>query len=105
MSNNGATPRQLNTIKVNANLGSIAASVAAIKLYDFAYRPEHPKAWIGVLSRDLEESELFEVQSWLRLMASSAYDTITHYTPAMRILAYFERGQDAAMFKLVWGGE
>lgn len=97
---------------------SVAASVAAritsagvmgrinaIRLFDYAFKPDHPQGWQHITTRDLADSELFDVQAWLRLMTSSDYDTITHYTPAMRMLVYFERSQDAAMFKLAWGGE
>lgn len=76
-----------------------------LRLFNYAYNPEHPALWHSVTTRDLEEAELFEVQGWLRLMTSGKYDTITHYTPAMRLCVYCERSQDAAMFKLAWGGQ
>ncbi|WP_156359713.1 hypothetical protein [Sphingomonas sp. Leaf28] len=76
-----------------------------LKLWDYAYEPQHPDDWTTVKTRDLEEGELFEVHKWLRLMSNQPYDTITHYTPALSMLVYFERTQDAAMFKLAWGGE
>lgn len=82
---------------------SVTARVRPIKLIDFALQPAHPASWMPITTRDLEVNEIFEVQGWLRLMAGGAYDTITHYMPAIRMLSFFERNQDAAIFKLTWG--
>lgn len=127
MSNNTTPPSTAGIVSIPATPAfaqayaaqvSVAASVAAtvtsagvmgrinaIRLFDYAFKPDHPQDWQHITTRDLKDEELFDVQAWLRLMISSDYDTITHYTPAMRMLVYFERSQDAAMFKLAWGGE
>lgn len=95
-----------NNIIWHTPASSFARSISnQLRLYDYAYTPDHPALWHNVTTRDLQDMELFEVQSWLRLMTSGNYDTITHYTPAMRLSVYCERSQDAAMVKLVWGGK
>lgn len=84
---------------------AVGGALRQYRLYDYAFTPTHPDGWTVSISRDLDEQELIEAQQWLWQMAQGQFHLITHYTPALRLLVFCERSQDAAMFKLSWGGE
>lgn len=73
--------------------------------YDYNLQPPHPDEWIKYATRDLTEKELHEVQMWLWRMAQHRWTCVTHYTPALRLLIYFESARDAVGFRLAWAGE
>lgn len=64
----------------------------------------HPEGWTRIESRYVTDSEVFEVNDWLRGMTQGRYDIAMANRPHQHMVLFFEEVKDAVWFKLTWGG-
>lgn len=65
----------------------------------------HPHDWTLVETRWLTEDETFDINEWLRGMATSDYDIVAGNQAPHYLSVYFAKKADAVWFKLAWGGK
>lgn len=75
----------------------------AHRVIDYQFEPPIPAGWTRLVTRELSAIETIETQLWCSRMTGGRWCSVLWYTPCHRQLFLFERGQDAAMFKLAWG--
>lgn len=65
---------------------------------------DHPQDWTLVETRWLTEDETYDLNKWLREMATSGYDITADNRAPHHLRVYFAEKSDAMWFKLAWGG-